>query len=163
MKSKHKIERLLLEIRDEITGLNVEEEFRGAILEDIELALECFKEKNTLSVLNCLAVLVGKLQTYLILARCHYSVLEKVLTSIHCLQQILIKLPICIIGPTGPCGPAGPPGPSGPPGIPGPSGPPGTGGTTTIITCSYPVSCFSNPPRQLRQKPESLIFSPDRR
>jgi hypothetical protein len=146
--SKLNIENLLLEIHGEITSLNVEESFRHILLEDIELAVECFKEKNILSVLNCLGVLVVQLQTHVILSRCHYSVIEKLLISIHHLQQILIRLPVCIYGPTGPTGatgatgPTGPPGPMGPAGATGPSGP---AGTTTIITSSSPVSCFSIP------------------
>ena len=127
------MERLLLEIHGGITSLNVEEDFRQILLEDIELAALCFKEKNILSVLNCLGVLVGKLQTHVILSRCHYSVIEELLLSIHRLQQILVKLPVSIIGPAGATGPAG---------IPGPMGATGPTGTTAIITTSSsPVSC----------------------
>jgi hypothetical protein len=140
--SKFNIESLLLEIHGEISSLNVEEGFRDILLEDIELAVECFKEKNILSVLNCLGVLVGKLQTHVILSCCHYSVIEKLLISIHRLQQILIKLPVCIVGPTGPTGATGATGPIGPMGPTGATGPTGPGGTTTIITSSSPVSGF---------------------
>lgn len=140
--SKRNIERLLREIHSAITSLNVEEDFRHTILRDIELAVEFFKEKNILSVLNCLAVLVGKLQTYVIFLRCHHSEIEKLLIRIHHVQQILIKLPVCAIGPTGPTGPAGTPGPMGPM---GPTGPTGPSGTTTIITSSSPGPCFPIP------------------
>lgn len=142
--SKH-IESLLLEIHGEITGLNVEEDFRGILLEDIELACECFKEKNILCVINCLAVLADKLQTYLIFSRCYHQDIKKLLIEIHHLQQILIKLPVCIkgttgtTGATGPCGPAGTPGPMGPM---GPTGATGLPGTATIIMNSTPVSCY---------------------
>lgn len=135
--SKHNIEGLLLEIRDQILNLNVEEDFKQILLEDIELAIHCFKEKNILCVINCLGVLVGKLQTYLIISTCSPSVIEKLLVCIHHLQQILIKLPICMTGPSGPPGPPGPMGPAGPVGPMGPTGPAGT--TTTITTLS---SCF---------------------
>jgi hypothetical protein len=138
--SKHNTESLLLEIQGEITSLNVGDDFRNSLVEDMELAIECFKEKNILSVLNCLAVLVGKLQTQVILSCYHSSVCEKLLLSIHRLQQILIKLPVCIDGPTGATGatgPAGTPGAMGPTGATGPNGP---AGTTIITTNSSPVS-----------------------
>ncbi len=111
--SKHDIEAILLEIRAEIAALNIVEEFRCILLEDIELAIECFKEKNILCVINSLAVLVGKLQTHLIFSRCHDREVEKLLIDIHLLQQVLIRLPICIIGPTGPAGATGATGPAG--------------------------------------------------
>jgi hypothetical protein len=146
--SKFNSESLLLEIQGEIAQLNVEEDFRQLLLEDIELAALYFKERNTLSVLNCLAILAEKLQSHVILARCHYSVVEKLLTGVHRLQRILIKLPICIIGPTGPTGATGatgPTGPMGPVGANGMTGPTGPAGTTTITTSSYPVSGFPIP------------------
>lgn len=143
--SRRNIESLLLEIHGEITSLNVEEDFKQTILKDIELAVECFKEKNILSVLNCLAVLTGKLQTYVIFSRCHHSEIEKLLIHIHCAQQILIKLPVCIIGPSGPTGPTGPAGPMGPMGPTGATGPTGPAGTTVITTSSSPGPCFPIP------------------
>ena len=158
MKSSKHIESLLLEIHDEITSLNVEEDFKHTILEDIELAVECFKEKNILSVLNCLAVLVDKLQTFMILSRCHYSGIEKLLMRMHCLQQILIRLPVCIIGPTGATGPAGITGPMGPMGPTGATGPTGLGGTTIVTTSSSPVSCLPIP-KKTSAKPSFFDFS----
>ena len=145
MKSKLKIENLLLEIHGEITSLKVEADFRHILSEDIELAVLCFKEKNILCVLNCLTVLVGKLQSHVILSRCHYSVIEKLLISMHRLQQILIRLPVCTIGPTrttGATGPAGIPGLMGPIDMTGSIGPAGSTVTTTIISSPGPVSGF---------------------
>ena len=126
--SKHDIEAILLEIRAEIAALNIVEEFRCILLEDIELAIECFKEKNILCVINSLAVLVGKLQTHLIFSRCHDREVEKLLIDIHLLQQVLIRLPICIIGPTGPAGATGATGPAGTTGAIGATGPAGATG-----------------------------------
>jgi hypothetical protein len=128
--SKFNIESLLFEIRAGISSLDVAEDFKHSLSADIELANLCFKEKNILSVLNCLGVLSSKLQTHVILSRCRYSVIEKSLLDIHHLQQLLIRLPLGICGPTGPTGPAGTPGPIGPPGATGPAG------TTTIVTTS---------------------------
>lgn len=134
--SKPDIESLLLEIQGEMIAVNVDEEFRRGIDKDIELAMESFKGKNILSVLNCLTVIVGKLHTYILSSGCHSSVLEKLLINIHRLQQILIRLPVCVMGPTGATGATG---------ATGPAGPVGPGGTMTAITsaCSatgFPVS-----------------------
>jgi hypothetical protein len=129
--SRHNMESLLLEIHGKITSLNVEEDFRQGLLEDTELAVECFKEKNILSVINCLVAIIGKLQTYVLFFHGNHSEIEKLLICIHNLQQNLIRLPICIIGPTGPMGATGATGPTAP------------GETTTIITSSCPVSCFA--------------------
>ncbi len=131
--SKLNFESQLLEIHGEITSLNVEEDFRHIILEDVELAIECFREKNILSVLNCLTALIGKLQTHVILDRCHYSVIENLLFKIHGLQQALIKLPVCTYGAVGPVGPPGPT---------GATGPTGPSGTTNITTGSLSYSDF---------------------
>lgn len=149
--SKLNIENLWQEIHSEISRLDVAEDFRHNLLEDVELAVVCFKEKNTLSVLNCLSVLAGKVQSHVILSRCHYSVVEKLLTGIHHLQQILIRLPVCIIGPIGPTEPTGATGPAGTPGLKGPTGgigmtgPNGLAETTIVTTSSYPVSSLSIP------------------
>lgn len=161
---KRTIENRLIEIRSEITSLNVVEDFRETLLEDIELAVECFKEKNILGVLNCLGVLADKLQTHVILSCCRYSVIEKLLLSIHCLQQILIKLPVSIIGPTGATGATGPTGPVGATGCMGPMGPtgamgpPGSVGITSIITSSCPVPC-SPIPEIASPQPRTIDFS----
>ncbi|HEX2954763.1 MAG TPA: hypothetical protein VHR47_12380 [Bacillota bacterium] len=79
-------------------------------------------------VTNCLGVLVGKLQTYIIFSPRICSFMEKLLIHIHYLQQKLIKLPVCIVGPPGAAGATGATGPSGPAGIPGPIGPAGATG-----------------------------------
>ncbi|HEX3043659.1 MAG TPA: collagen-like protein [Bacillota bacterium] len=152
------IESRLVEILGGITGLNVEEDFRHALLEDIEMAALCFKEKNVQGVLNCLGVLVGKMHTYILLSRCRHLELEKLLICIHRVQQCLIRLPICIVGPSGPIGATGATGPAGPDGCPGPmgpvgeTGPTGPGGTTTITTCSIPVSCFPSSKKEVPKK-----------
>jgi hypothetical protein len=165
--SKHDIKQLLLEIHAGIPGLNVEESFRHILLEDIELAITCFKEKNILSVLNSLAVLAGKLQTYVIFSRCHHLEIKKLLVTIHCLQQILIRLPICIIGPMGPTGPMGPMGPVGPKGPTGATGstclpglvePIEQAGTAMTISSSYPVSRFEIP-EKAPIKPVSIDYN----
>lgn len=132
--SKLNIENQLLEIHGEIARLAVEENFQDSLLEDIELAAECFKEKTILSVLNCLTALIGKLQTHVILARCHYSVIENLLIRIHGLQQVLIKLPVCTYGDTEPAKPLGSPEPT------RATEPAELSGTTTITTGSFSYS-----------------------
>ena len=146
--SKHTIETLLTEIHGEIAGLKVDEDFKELLLEDSELSILCFAEKNILSVLNCLTALVDTLHTHLILASSPDPVIKKLLFSIHHLQQMLIRLPVCIVGPTGAMGatgPAGTCGPVGPIGPTGATGPAGTSKTTTVITSCYPVSGYPIP------------------
>ena len=152
--SRFRIENLLDEICGQIGDLNVNPEFKQILWEDVELAKECFRGKNCLCILNCLGVLAGKLQTYLIFSSgCHHG-FEKLLMNIHCLQQILLKLPVCIIGPAGPTGATGPAGPAGCMGATGPTGP----GGSTISTCSIPVSCFPNVKKAPQSNPQSNYF-----
>lgn len=151
--SKFNVENLLQEIRAEITCLNVAEDFRDVILEDIELAILYFKEKNIISLANCLAVLVAQLQTQVILSRCRGSLMAKLLPDIHRLQQILMKLPVSVGGPvdTAAAGATDPaiaaetaemPEVAGPGGASGTTRPTITAGTTRVLTTSYPASRY---------------------
>lgn len=121
----------MAEIHNDITTLTVEEDFRQTVSRDIELAGEYFKEKNTLSVFNCLTVMINKVQSYLLLTQTHCAILRKILMGLHQLQDLLVKLPVCTVGATGATGPAGPPGT---PGAIGPMGPTGPGGALTVVT-----------------------------
>lgn len=143
--AKLKIESLLLEIRGQITGLNVEEDFKHTILENFELAAECFKEKNILGALNCLAVLAGQLQTHAIFSHCRDLLIEKLLISVHHLQQILARLPVRAIGSPGTTGPVEAPEPMKPVAEIGANDPAGTAKTATVISTSYPISRFPIP------------------
>ncbi len=129
--SKVNIERIMAEIHNDLTTLAVEEDFRQTVLNDIQLAGEYFKEKNTLSVFNCLTVMINKFQSYLLLTQPRCAILRKILMGLHQLQDLLVKLPVCTVGATGATGPAGPPGTSGPT---GPMGPIGPGGAQTVVT-----------------------------
>jgi len=59
---------------------------------------------------------------------CHQII--PLLTLINQVQQILIRIPIDVVGPTGPTGATGPAGPTGATGPAGPSGPTGPTGAT---------------------------------
>lgn len=167
--SRSTVEKLFCKIHHKIVHVNVEEDFRKLLLEDIELAELCFREKNLLCVISGLAVLVGKLQTYVLFSPCHHPDIKMLLVSIHHLQHILSKLPICIIGPPGPVGPSGPPGPTGPQGPPGPSGPQGpqgpkgASGTTSVITTTshyrQPVPSCPPPKRPYRDYSTHIVCS----
>ena len=158
---KYDVESLLLGIRGDIAGLEAAEDIRHVILEDIELALIYFKERNIISLVNCLAVLSDELQTRLVLMpNRSCPALEKILRGVHQLQQILIKLPLTIAGPagaTGATGPTGPAGPVGNAGSPGPAGPIGATGparTTTVMTSSCPATAYPIP----RQTTPQAVF-----
>jgi len=124
------LEALLLKIRDGILELKVSGDFRETLLKDINLALECLAEDNILCVLNALGVIVDKLLTELLSCPdlCHQII--PLLTLINQVQQILIRIPIDVVGPTGPTGATGPAGPTGATGPAGPSGPTGPTGAT---------------------------------
>lgn len=126
------IEARLLEIDVKITDLNVKNDFKKIIQEDLDLAKSYLKSRNILGVINCLLVIVGKLHTHVIAALCPCIAVEPLLICIHRLLQALIKLPVNIVGPTGATGPIGP------------MGPPGTThiiSSCTIPACDYPVEC----------------------
>ena len=116
------LEALLLKIRDGILELKVSGDFRETLLKDINLALECLAEDNILCVLNALGVIVDKLLTELLSCPdlCHQII--PLLTLINQVQQILIRIPIDVVGPSGPTGPTGATGPAGPTGATGPAG-----------------------------------------
>ena len=124
------LEALLLKIRDGILELKVSGDFRETLLKDINLALECLAEDNILCVLNALGVIVDKLLTELLSCPdlCHQII--PLLTLINQVQQILIRIPIDVVGPSGPTGPTGATGPAGPTGATGPAGPTGPTGAT---------------------------------
>jgi hypothetical protein len=122
--------KLMDEIREQFVKLPFKEGLKQIILEDIELAINCLKNGNILGAINALSVVVGKIQTHLLMVPdlCHK--VEPLLISIHKFQQMLIKIPIGTIGATGPMGATGPTGPTGPTGHTGPDGKIGATGST---------------------------------
>jgi hypothetical protein len=146
--SKQSIEGLIEEIRSKIGEFSPEEDFRDIISEDIELAAKCFNEKNIPGLVNCLTFLVARLHTSLIVSACPHPDITNLLFLLHDLQQILIKLPICIVGPSGPRGATGATGATGPCGIfdsaapissPQITGPSDPAAKTALLTNSCPV------------------------
>ncbi len=152
-----KIKAQLQEIETQLIGLDLKNDFKKVIKEDLDLAVSYLKDQNLLGVINCLSVIVGKLHSYVLAAHCSGVSVEQFLFCIHRLLQVLIKCPVVITGPTGATGPVGPegkPGPkgatgaTGPAGSPGPEGPMGATGpvgpthiisSRTISICDYPV------------------------
>ncbi len=124
------IEEQLLEIDAKINELNVKNDFKKLLQEDLDLAKSFLRSQNILGVINCLLVIVGKLHTHAIAALCPCTAVEPLLLCIQRLLQFLIKLPVNTVGATGATGPIGPEGKPGPKGATGPAGCDGRVGAT---------------------------------
>ena len=107
------LEARLQEIDVQITELPLENDFKQIIQEDLNLTKSYINDRNVLGVINCLLVIVGKLHSHILAAHCPCTTFEPLLICIHRLLQILIKLPINVVGPTGATGPKGATGPAG--------------------------------------------------
>ncbi len=123
-----KIKAQLQEIETQLIGLDLKNDFKKVIKEDLDLAVSYLKDQNLLGVINCLSVIVGKLHSYVLAAHCSGVSVEQFLFCIHRLLQVLIKCPVVITGPTGATGPVGPEGKPGPKGATGATGPAGKDG-----------------------------------
>lgn len=117
-------------IRGKIRELPLDRCQKNSLLEDINLAIQCFKKGNLISVAIILSILVDKLQTLLTGGTCRSISIKIALGDIHAfLQKLLKKLgPDCFVCPSCPPGPPGPQGPQGPQGFPGAQGPEGPEG-----------------------------------
>ncbi|MGE5604139.1 MAG: hypothetical protein ACM3YE_00420 [Bacteroidota bacterium] len=117
-----KIEAQLQEIDTQLTDLDLKNDFKKIIHEDLDLAKTHLKERNVLGVINCLLVIVGKVHSHILAGHCPSTAIEQFLICIHRLLQVLIKCPVVIVGPTGATGASGPMGPEGKPGPKGATG-----------------------------------------
>jgi hypothetical protein len=123
-----KIEAQLEEIDTQLTDLDLKNDFKKIIREDLDLSKSFLKDRNILGVINCLLVVVGKVHSHLLAPHCPGAGMEQFLICIHRLLQVLIKCPVAIVGPTGATGPMGPEGKPGPKGATGATGPAGKDG-----------------------------------
>lgn len=123
-----KIEAQLEEIDTQLTNLDLKNDFKKIIREDLDLAKSYLKDRNFLGVINCLLVVVGKVHSHLLAPHCPGTGVEQFLICIHRLLQVLIKCPVAIVGPTGATGATGPMGPEGKPGPKGATGATGPAG-----------------------------------
>lgn len=125
------IEAQLQEVDTQLRDLDLKNDFKKLIQEDLDLAKTYLKEQNILGVINCLLVIVGKVHSHILADHCPGTNIERFLFCIHRLLQFLIKCPVSIVGPTGATGATGPMGPSGktgPKGATGATGPAGKDG-----------------------------------
>lgn len=121
---------LLEKLRELILQAKLPKDLQDVLLDDIKLAKECLKKDNILCVINVLGVIFDKLVAQLLNCPdlCHEII--PILLFINRIQQILLKIPIRVVGPTGATGPTGPTGPRGPQGATGATGPTGPRGET---------------------------------
>jgi hypothetical protein len=130
------IEDQLLLLQGKIRQLPLNRVLKELLLEDIELALDCFSRGNIQCVVNSLSVVSDKLHTRQAHFRCQGLDFSSLLTQLHRLQQILIQqqpeIPAFTgpIGSTGATGPVGLTGATGPTGLTGATGPVGLTGAT---------------------------------
>jgi hypothetical protein len=110
---------LLFLVRGKILQLPEKQCFKRILLEDIELAINCFNKDQIQCVINSLTVISEKIHTRETTNTC-LSQFNPLLADLHQLQQMVINLPISSL--TGPRGATGPQGPRGAIGATGPSG-----------------------------------------
>src|SRR5690554_4957051 len=113
-----------------INEARLPKDFRAVLYRDVELAIECLEDEDILCVLNVLGVIFDKLVAQLLNCPDLCSVIIPLLLFINRIQQVLIRIPIGVIGPTGPTGPTGPKGATGATGPQGPQGVTGATGAT---------------------------------
>jgi len=121
---------LLNKLKDMINEARLPKDLRAVLSRDVELAMECLEDEDILCVLNVLGVIFDKLVAQLLNCPDLCSVIIPLLLFINRIQQVLIRIPIGVIGPTGPTGPTGPKGATGATGPQGPQGVTGATGAT---------------------------------
>ena len=125
---------LLRKLRELILEAKIPKDLQDVLLRDINLAKECLEKGNILCVLNVLGVIFDKLVAQLLNCPdlCHEII--PILLFINRIQQILLRIPIRVVGPTGATGPTGPTGPQGATGVTGATGPTGPRGATEQLS-----------------------------
>ena len=124
------LEKLLKELRNEILEAKLPKDFKEVLLEDVALALKCLAKEDVLCVINVLGVIFDKLVAFLLKRPDLCDDIIPILLLINKIQQILLRLPIRVVGATGATGPTGPTGPRGVTGATGATGPAGATGAT---------------------------------
>jgi hypothetical protein len=124
------LKELLQELRNLILKADLPKDLREVLLNDLDLALKCLKKDDILCVLNVLGVIFDKLVAFLLSRPDLCAKIIPLLKFINKIQQILLRLPIRVVGATGATGPTGPTGPVGATGATGATGPTGATGAT---------------------------------
>jgi hypothetical protein len=124
------LKELLQELRNLILKADLPKDLREVLLNDLDLALKCLKKDDILCVLNVLGVIFDKLVAFLLSRPDLCAKIIPLLKFINKIQQILLRLPIRVVGATGATGPTGPTGPVGATGATGATGPAGAMGAT---------------------------------
>ncbi len=127
---RFELDELLNELKKRILKADLPHVFKEVLLADAELALKCLEKRDFLCVLNVLGVIFDKLVAILLKRPDLCEVIIPLLALINKIQQILLRLPLRIVGPTGATGPTGPTGPTGATGATGATGPTGPAGVT---------------------------------
>lgn len=127
---RFELDELLNELKKRILKADLPHVFKEVLLADAELALKCLEKRDFLCVLNVLGVIFDKLVAFLLKRPDLCEVIIPLLALINKIQQILLRLPLRIVGPTGATGPTGPTGPTGATGATGATGPTGPAGVT---------------------------------
>ena len=130
---------LLKELKKRILTANLPHEFKEVLLADVELALKCLEKRDFLCVLNVLGVIFDKLVAFLFKRPDLCDVIIPILAFINRIQQIILRIPIRVVGATGATGPTGPTGPTGATGATGATGPSGAVGATGATGATGPV------------------------
>src|SRR5690606_16768504 len=115
----------LNELKKRILKADLPHVFKEVLLADAELALKCLEKRDFLCVLNVLGVIFDKLVAFLLKRPDLCEVIIPLLALINTIQQILLRIPLRVVGPTGATGPTGPTGPTGATGATGATGPTG--------------------------------------
>ena len=133
------LEALLEQLREKIAAANLAKDFKNVLFEDIELAKECLEDDDILCVINVLGVIFDKLVARLLECPNLCNEIVPILMFINTIQQILLRIPIGIVGATGPTGATGPAGPAGATGATGATGPAGPAGATGATGATGPA------------------------
>lgn len=127
---RFELDELLNELKKRILKADLPHVFKEVLLADAELALKCLEKRDFLCVLNVLGVIFDKLVAFLLKRPDLCEVIIPLLALINTIQQILLRIPLRVVGPTGATGPTGPTGPTGATGATGATGPTGPAGVT---------------------------------
>ena len=84
----------LQNIRTKILKLPVNHYLKMLLIDHIDLAIHYYKNKESLSVLNCLSVLIQRIPAQFLQNIFLYKHFEPLLADIHLLQQVLNEAPL---------------------------------------------------------------------
>jgi BclB C-terminal domain-containing protein len=125
-------------IQGKIRQLPVARFLKDQLLENINVAINCFEAGNLQCVINSLFTIAQTIDLRQKNALCPVTFFDPLLADLQRLLQLLISLPQDGTGPAGPTGATGPAGAPGATGATGPAGAPGAAGATGATGPSSP-------------------------